>query len=65
MQSNNIQESSKQSIELPESAQIISALLDELYDTYNSTTSSVFTNFALRPEMEKERAVGPRTLYRS
>ncbi|KAH7410362.1 hypothetical protein DE146DRAFT_675082 [Phaeosphaeria sp. MPI-PUGE-AT-0046c] len=50
-------ESQKQSIELPESSQTISALLDEIYDTYNSTTGSVFTNFALRPEMEKEQAV--------
>lgn len=51
------QESSKQIIELPESAQTISALLDEMYDTYNSITGSIFTNFALRPEMEKERVM--------
>ncbi|KAH7081842.1 hypothetical protein BKA63DRAFT_550432 [Paraphoma chrysanthemicola] len=50
-------ESAKQSIELPESAQTVGALLDEIYGTYNSTTGSLFTSFALRPEMEKERAM--------
>jgi histone acetyltransferase HTATIP len=51
------QESAKQSIALPESAQTVGALLDEMYDTYNSTTGSLFTNFALRPEIEKERTM--------
>jgi hypothetical protein len=46
-----------QSIELPESAQTVGALLDEMYETYNSTTGSLFTNFALRPEIEKEQAM--------
>ncbi|KAF9696533.1 hypothetical protein EKO04_005325 [Ascochyta lentis] len=50
-------ESNDRSIQLPESERTIDALLDEMYDTYNSTTGSLFTNFALRPEMEKERAL--------
>jgi histone acetyltransferase HTATIP len=28
-----------------------------VYDTYNSTTGSIFTSFALRPEIEKERTM--------
>jgi histone acetyltransferase HTATIP len=32
-------------------------MLDEMYDTYNSTTGSLFTGFVLRPEMEKERVL--------
>lgn len=51
------QESVKRSIELPESAQTVAALLDEMYETYNSTTGSLFTNFALRLEIEKERSM--------
>ncbi|KAI4906363.1 hypothetical protein J4E90_010582 [Alternaria incomplexa] len=47
-------ETAKQSIELPESAQVISTLLDEMYGVYNSITGSIFTNFALRMEIEKE-----------
>ncbi|KAI4638951.1 hypothetical protein J4E93_009701 [Alternaria ventricosa] len=47
-------ETAKQSIELPESAQVISILLDEMYGVYNTTTGSIFTNFALRMEIEKE-----------
>ncbi|KAH8724399.1 histone acetyltransferase MYST2 [Phaeosphaeriaceae sp. PMI808] len=50
-------ESANRTIELPESARIVATLLDELYDTYNPTTGSLFTNFALRSEMEKERAL--------
>ncbi|KAI4701113.1 hypothetical protein J4E89_010809 [Alternaria sp. Ai002NY15] len=48
-------ETAKQSIELPESAQVISILLDEMYGVYNTTTGSIFTNFALRMEIEKEQ----------
>jgi histone acetyltransferase HTATIP len=55
--SNIFQESQKQTIQLSESAQTIAALLDELYDTYNSTIGSIFTNFALCPEIEKERGM--------
>jgi histone acetyltransferase HTATIP len=29
-------------------------MLKELYNEYNPTTGSIFTNFALRQEMEKE-----------
>jgi len=29
-------------------------MLQELYEVYNPTTGSVFTSFALRPEVEKE-----------
>ncbi|KAJ4331547.1 hypothetical protein N0V95_009863 [Ascochyta clinopodiicola] len=50
-------ESNDRSIQLPESERTIAALLDEMYDTYNSTTGSLFTGFALRSEMEKERVL--------
>lgn len=49
-----MQETSKQSIELPKLAQVISTLLDEMYGVYNPTTGFIFTNFALRMEIEKE-----------
>ena len=52
--SGGFSETAKQSIELPESAQVISILLDEMYGVYNPTTGSIFTNFALRMEIEKE-----------
>jgi hypothetical protein len=42
---------------LPESAQTIAAMLDEIYGTYNSTTGSLFTGFVLRSEIEKERVL--------
>ncbi|KAH7363678.1 acyl-CoA N-acyltransferase [Pyrenochaeta sp. MPI-SDFR-AT-0127] len=48
-------ESDMQCIELPELAQTIDAMLDEMYGAYNETTGSLFTNFALRQGMEKER----------
>ncbi|KZM26154.1 hypothetical protein ST47_g2671 [Ascochyta rabiei] len=50
-------ESNDRSIQLPESERTIDTLLDEMYDTYNSTTGSLFTGFALRSEMEKERVL--------
>ncbi|KAI4640864.1 uncharacterized protein J4E79_011794 [Alternaria viburni] len=52
--SGGFSETAKQSIELPESAQVVSTLLDEMYGVYNPTTGSIFTNFALRMEIEKE-----------
>ncbi|KAJ8113355.1 hypothetical protein OPT61_g4493 [Boeremia exigua] len=50
-------ETNLRSVELPEPGRIIDILLDEMYDTYNSTTGSLFTGFALRSEMEKERII--------
>lgn len=50
-------EGTKQSIELPESATTVETMLDEMYGTYNSTTGSLFTNFALRLEIEKEHVM--------
>ena len=50
-------ESSDRCVKLPESERIIDVLLDEMYDTYNSTTGSLFTGFALRSEREKERVL--------
>ena len=55
--SGGFSETAKQSIELPESAQVVSTLLDEMYGVYNPTTGSIFTNFALRMEIEKERVM--------
>ncbi|KAI4612400.1 uncharacterized protein J4E87_010301 [Alternaria ethzedia] len=52
--SGGFSETAKQSIELPESAQVVFTLLDEMYGVYNPTTGSIFTNFALRMEIEKE-----------
>jgi len=52
--SGGFSETAKQSIELPESAHVVSTLLDEMYGVYNPTTGSIFTNFALRMEIEKE-----------
>jgi histone acetyltransferase HTATIP len=51
----HLKESNNRSVKLPESAQTIDVLLDEMYGVYNSTTGSLFTGFALRSEMEKER----------
>jgi hypothetical protein len=48
------QETEKKSVSLPESEETISTMLKELYNVYNPTTGSIFTNFALRQEMEKE-----------
>ncbi|KAJ4991436.1 BTB/POZ domain-containing protein [Stagonosporopsis vannaccii] len=42
-------------VKLPEPEHIIDILLDEMYDTYNNTTGSLFTGFVLRSELEKER----------
>ena len=52
---NSFKESSDRRINLPESERTVDILLDELYDTYNSTTGSLFTGFALRSKLEKER----------
>jgi histone acetyltransferase HTATIP len=41
------------SIHLPEPENVIALLLDEMYEVYNPTTGSIFTNFALRTPMEK------------
>jgi histone acetyltransferase HTATIP len=48
------QESETHSIRLPETEQVVSVLLDEIYGVYNPTTGSIFTNFALRLSDEKE-----------
>lgn len=53
----NVKESTTRSIQLPEKAPVVSVMLDELYDVNNSTTGSVFTNFALRSEIEKEKVL--------
>ena len=52
---NVAKETERRSITLPESEQTVSTMLQEIYEVYNSTTGSIFTNFALRREMEKER----------
>jgi histone acetyltransferase HTATIP len=51
----HLKESNSRSVKLPESAQTIDVLLDEMYGVYNSTTGSLFTGFVLRSETEKER----------
>lgn len=45
------------SIQLPESAETIDTMLNEMYATYNETTGSLFTTFALRREIEKEHII--------
>ncbi|KAL1793826.1 hypothetical protein ACET3X_007247 [Alternaria dauci] len=52
--SGGFSETAQQSVNLPESAQIVSTLLDEMYGVYNPTTGSLFTNFVPRKEIEKE-----------
>jgi hypothetical protein len=52
--SGGFRETAQQSVVLPESARIVSTLLDEMYGVYNPTTGSIFTNFAPRKEIEKE-----------
>jgi histone acetyltransferase HTATIP len=47
-------ETEQKSISLPESEETVSTMLKELYGVYNPTTGSIFTNFALRRDMEKE-----------
>ncbi|KAF2028755.1 histone acetyltransferase MYST2 [Setomelanomma holmii] len=47
-------EAEQKSISLPESKETISTMLQELYGVYNPTTGSIFANFALRREIEKE-----------
>ena len=47
-------ETAEQSVVLPESAQVISSLLDEMYGVYNPTTGLIFTNFLPRKAIEKE-----------
>ncbi|KAH6643776.1 hypothetical protein C7974DRAFT_5230 [Boeremia exigua] len=54
---NGFAESNELSVKLPEQERIVDVLLDEMYGTYNSTTGSIFTGFALRSEMEKERVL--------
>ncbi len=44
-------------VKLPEPERVVDLLLDEMYDTYNSTTGSLFSGFALRTEMEKEQVM--------
>lgn len=39
---------------LPEDSKTVSTMLQEMYEVYNPTTGSVFTNFALRRAFEKE-----------
>jgi histone acetyltransferase HTATIP len=51
------QEKEKRSVKLPESERTIGAMLDETYETYKSTTGSLFTGFVLRSDMEKERVL--------
>ena len=52
--SGGFRETAQQSVVLPESAQVISSLLDEMYGVYNPTTGSIFTNFIPRKAIEKE-----------
>jgi histone acetyltransferase HTATIP len=47
-------ETEQKSISLPESVETVCTMLQELYNVYNPTTGSIFTNFALRREIEKE-----------
>ncbi|KAG9389324.1 hypothetical protein A1F94_002217 [Pyrenophora tritici-repentis] len=54
---NIVKETEERSITLPESDQTVSTMLQEIYEVYNSTTSSIFTSFALRREMEKDRVM--------
>jgi hypothetical protein len=51
---NPCKETGQKSISLPETEETISTMLKELYNIYNPTTGSIFTNFALRREIEKE-----------
>jgi histone acetyltransferase HTATIP len=52
--SGGFRETAQQSVVLPESAQVISSLLDEMYGVYNPTIGSIFTNFIPRKAIEKE-----------
>ncbi|KAB2098696.1 hypothetical protein AG0111_0g12992 [Alternaria gaisen] len=52
--SGGFMETAQQSVNLPESAEVISTLLDEMYGVYNPTTGSIFTNFVPRKAIEKE-----------
>ncbi|OAG15152.1 hypothetical protein CC77DRAFT_1080363 [Alternaria alternata] len=52
--SGRFRETAQQSVILPESARIVSTLLDEMYGVYNPTTGSILTNFAPCKEIEKE-----------
>lgn len=52
--SGGFRETAQQSVVLPESAQVISSLLDEMYGVYSPTTGSIFTNFIPRKAIEKE-----------
>ena len=49
------QEKDKRSVNLPESERTSGAMIDKMYETYNSTTGSLFIGFVLQSEMEKER----------
>ncbi|KAF1835042.1 hypothetical protein BDW02DRAFT_310501 [Decorospora gaudefroyi] len=50
-------ETAQRSITLPESAETVSTLLQEMYEVYNPTTGSIFANFALRRAIEKEQVM--------
>jgi hypothetical protein len=52
--SGRFRETAQQSVILPESARIVSTLLDEMYGVYNPTTGSILTNFAPCKEIEEE-----------
>lgn len=54
---NTPKETENRSITLPESEQTVSTMLQEIYRVYNPTTGSIFTNFALRRALEKDRVV--------
>jgi hypothetical protein len=49
-----MEETAQKSISLPESEKTVSTMIQELYNVHNPTTGSIFTNFALRREIEKE-----------
>jgi histone acetyltransferase HTATIP len=54
---NIAKDTKKRCIILPESEQTASTMLQEIYEVYNSTTGSVFTCFALRRALEKDRVM--------
>ncbi|KAL6156788.1 hypothetical protein ACJQWK_06584 [Exserohilum turcicum] len=54
----NFAEAEQRSITLPENDQTVSTMLQEMYQVYNPTTGSIFTNFALQPAIEKDRIMG-------
>jgi histone acetyltransferase HTATIP len=42
-------------IHLPEPEHVVAVLLDEMYEVYNPTTGSIFTNFAGKISIDKEQ----------